>query len=312
MVNTTIKYIVYNHAGTGVRHHHFSIQNNIIDEADGTAVSGDHFTAFGLPFMFFNGVNLPFAFMSVKGNTDDNHLYTSPGNRDVTVGSNNIDILVVYGPVGGIGGPGGGPGIWVDAFNVDTGNFSDDLHFIQILTPPTPPDTVDNPKTTEANQEGDVSSLSPEHIRASGTVDGGIPFLEWKKIIPSETILATNDFNLVQNESGEIWFAFYQTQPVNIDIPNLKDRLAQSMGRWVVDDYCGSTGPIHIGPHGPTPFRIRVPKENLAKLTPAQKEKLDSISKAYPETALAAYNAMTKVTTALQGVSDILSNVKRK
>ena len=145
--------------------------------------------------------------MSVHGDADGNQLYTSPGNQTVRVGTSNIDILVVYAPAGGIGGPDGGPGVWVDAFNVDTGDFSDS-DFIQVLTPPTPPDAVDIPKTSEANVEGDVSSVAAEDLRAFATVDGA-PFLEWKKIIPAPAVVATRDVQLSQNETGEIWFAFY-------------------------------------------------------------------------------------------------------
>jgi hypothetical protein len=95
---------------------------------------------------------------------------------------------------------------------VDTGDFSDALDFIEILTPPTPPDTVDAAKTTYANTEGVVSTLDAENLRASPSVDGGAPFLEWKKIVPTEAVDSDRNVDLAQYESGEIWFAFYQTQ----------------------------------------------------------------------------------------------------
>src|SRR5581483_4159359 len=162
MINTTIKYIVYTHSGGGVRHHHFGTQNNIIEEADGHASAGDIINALGFPTLPFNGNTLPFAFMSVHGAADGNHLYLAPGNQQVQVGTTDIDILVVYAPPGGIGDGKGGPGVWVDAFNVDTGNFSDSLAIVQVLTPPTPPDTVDVAKTNTANSDGTVSTASAE------------------------------------------------------------------------------------------------------------------------------------------------------
>lgn len=55
MINTTTKYIVYNHAGSGVRHHHFGTQNNIVDEADGHASAGDVINALGFPTLPFSG-----------------------------------------------------------------------------------------------------------------------------------------------------------------------------------------------------------------------------------------------------------------
>lgn len=308
MINTRIKYIVYNHSGTGVRHHHFGVQNNIINEADGMAASGDTINALGIPVLPFNGNNLPFAFMSVHGAADGNHLYTSPGNQTVPVGSTDIDILVVYGPVGGIGGPGGGPGIWVDAFNVDTGQFSDSPTFMQVLTPPTPPDTLDNAKTNEANAEGDVSSLTAESIRANPTCDGA-PFLEWKKIIPVETIVNARDFSISQNETGEIWFAFYQTVPPNQHFKDIHDKMYTMISKWVSDDYCGT--PPHVGPGGPIgPFGINVGQDIMKNLNPAQKTKLEGYMKEYPSLASAGYNAMTKVADVLKGVGDILSGIK--
>ncbi len=169
MVNTRIRYIVNNHNGGGVRHHHFGIQNNIVNEADGSAAPGDTLNALGFAVLPFNGANLPFAFMSVHGAADGNHLYTSPGNQLVPVGNADVDILVVYAPVGGIGSR-GGPGVWVDAFNVDTGDFSDS-NFIQVLTPPTPPDTLDSAKSTFANSDGEVSTVAAENLRAFPEVD---------------------------------------------------------------------------------------------------------------------------------------------
>lgn len=76
MVTTTTNYIVYT---SGHRHHHAGTQTQLIPQANGVATAGDSLpvTAFAsLPFM---GNNLPFAFMSVTGAADGNHLFTSPG-----------------------------------------------------------------------------------------------------------------------------------------------------------------------------------------------------------------------------------------
>jgi hypothetical protein len=250
MVNTRIRYIVYNHSGTGVRHHHFSTSNDIIAEADGHASAGDNIVAQGFPFQWFGGQTVPFAFMSVHGAADGNHLFTSPGNQNVQVGNSDVNILVVYAPPGGIGGPNGGPGVWVDAFDVDAGDFSDDLNFIQVLTPPTPPDSVDASKPTYANNEGVVSTLAAENLRASISVDSGIPFLEWKKIVPSESIDSMREVDLIRNESGEIWFAFYQT-PTGKHVPprNYEEGTWVSWG--VMVDGGGPTGAGPVPPWNP-------------------------------------------------------------
>lgn len=311
MINTTIKYIVYTHSGGGVRHHHFGIQNNIIDEADGQASSGDTINALGFATLPFNGDNLPFAFMSVHGAADGNHLYTTPGNQTVSVGASNIDILVVYAPVGGIGSN-GGPGIWVDAFNVDTGTFSDSLDFITVLTPPTPPDSVDAPKTTFANMEGEVSTVAAENIRANHHVDG-VPFLEWKRIIPGASITNIVDIHLSQNETGEIWFAFYQALSPNVALPKIREYMEQGIFMWTGDDTCGNGG--HWVPHhgpGPSPFRISLKRNIIDKLNPEQQKRLKGYIAEYPEIANSAHIAMTKVLTILKGVNDILSGIKGK
>jgi len=213
MIHIRTQYIVYTHTNGGVRHHNFSTQNNIIDASDDPTQPGVNVfhTANGWPSLEFNGKQVPFAFMSVHGALDGNHLFTSPSNPQIPVGETDIDILVVYAPPGGIGS-GGGPGVWIDAFNVDTGKFSDSLDFITVLTPPTPPDTVDAAKTVFANQEGEISTVQAENMRANHHVDGA-EFLEWKKIGAMPAIVTTRDISLAKNQSGEIWFAFYQTKP---------------------------------------------------------------------------------------------------
>lgn len=320
MVNTTIKYIVYTHSGGGVRHHHFGIQNNIINQANGQAAKDDVINALGFPSLVFNNATLPFAFMSVHGGVGGNKLYTSPGNQTVTVGTSNIDILAVYAPAGGIGGPNGGPGIWVDAFNVDTGDFSDS-DFIQVLNPPTPPDTVDAPRTSEANIEGDVSSVTAANLRAFATVDGA-SFVEWKKINASPAaVVATRDVNLRKGETGEIWFAFYQTIPPNQYVPDLAGRIVESLKhlreevdttfrpRWVDDDWCGTPWPHHFGPKGPH-FQLSIPNEVLEAFNPAQRAEMNGYIKEYPALANTTFGGLSKVSAILKGVTGLLSQLK--
>jgi hypothetical protein len=305
MINTSIKYIVYTHTGGGVRHHHFGTQNNIIDEADGHASPGDTINALGFASLPFGGNNLPFAFMSVHGAADGNHLYTSPGNQTVPVGTSDINILAVYAPVGGVGSGPSGPGIWVDAFNVDTGDFSDS-DFIQILTPPTPPDHVDAAKSALANAEGDVATATAETLRAYAGIDGA-SFIEWKRIVAIETLVTTRDVSIAQNEVGEIWFAFYQTQSPSVAIPSLHDRLARALGSWSDDDYCG-TGP-HIGPRGP--FRISLNPDLIKKLPAEQRTKLETLIKEYPEVANAAFKEMTKANAIIGDVGKLVRGKSR-
>jgi hypothetical protein len=311
MVSTTIKYIVYTHDGGGVRHHHFGVQNNIIDEADGHATAGDILNALGFATQIFNGASVPFAFMSVTGGVGGNQLYTSPGNHTVVVGTDNVDILVVYAPPGGIGGPGGQPGIWVDAFNVDTGAFSDSLDFIKVLTPPTPPDNVDAAKTTFGNQDGTVVTVTAENVRANHHVDG-IPFKEWKRITQTQIIQNSMDLHFAQNQTGEIWFAFYQSSgDPGIKIPHLHEYLEGGMMMWTGDDYCGNGGhrvPVH-GP-GPAPFKLALPNDFVASLSRDQQARLKALAAEYPALAQAAFSAMNQLLVNLKSVSDIASKGK--
>ncbi|HMU69515.1 MAG TPA: hypothetical protein PK511_07030 [Chitinophagales bacterium] len=232
MATVTFKKIVYLHSGTGVRHHHYSSSEGIIsgpvnsNYPGTTDTTSGTYSADGAAQEIYNGQLVNFAFMAVKGSADGNQLFTSAGDQSIRVGSNNVTVLVVYAPPGGIG-VNGGPGVWVDAFNVDTCAFSDDLHFIQVFTPPTPPDNLDAAKTDFANMEGEISTVTAEHMRASTTVDGAIPFLEWKQVTSNDSPVGSRDVDLAQGQSGQIWFAFYKTPPAPPapSIPHFNDRL---------------------------------------------------------------------------------------
>jgi hypothetical protein len=247
--------------------------------------------------------------MSIHGALDGNHLYTSPANQQVPVGETDMDVLVVYGPPGGVG-VGGGPGVWIDAFNVDTGTFSDSLDFITVLTPPTPPESVDTAKSVFANQEGEISTLTPENMRANNIVDG-VPFLQWKKISPPQTLLTTKEIDLAQNQTGEIWFAFYQTVPSSIHIIDMSDKIGVLMGHWISDDYCG-TPPSRVGPHGPYPFHLTIDEMTMKTLSSAQRSELSRAMEEYPAIANAAYSALAKANATLAGVGQILAGGKSK
>lgn len=258
MATVSFKKIVYLHSGTGVRHHHYSSSEGVIanppdDNFPGTtnAVPGTY-NADGSAQEIYNGQIVNFAFMSVKGAAEGNQLFTSPGDQSIHVGNSNVTILVVYAPPGGIG-VGGGPGVWVDAFNVDTCAFSDDLHFIQVFTPPTPPDNLDAAKTDFANMEGEISTLTAEHMRASVSVDGAIPFLEWKNVTSTNAPIASRDVDLAQGQTGQIWFAFYKS-PTPPPTPQIPDPGKYRAGwLWVSHGVMVDGGGIVWGPDGPHP-----------------------------------------------------------
>jgi hypothetical protein len=317
MVNIHVRYIVYNHSGSGVRHHHYSSTTSIIKEFTDDVIEDPEgntsYTVDGADKQYFNGDDLPFAFMSVHGCATGNLLFTSPGLQQIPVGTTDIDVLVVYAPVGGIS-VNGGPGVWIDAFNVDAGGFSDSLEFITVLTPPTPPDTIDVAKSNTANMEGEISTATAENMRANTHVDG-VPFVKWKKIIPVPSEQTAVDVSLALNETGEIWFAFYQTKNSTGPFGSLNHigaLMEEGIFVWTGDDYCGNGG--HWIPHhgpGPAPFRISLPKAIVSRLQPADKKKLDTLAKEYPSIAKEAVGAMAKVMGVLKTLGQIVDRAKK-
>jgi hypothetical protein len=251
MVTTTTTYIVYT---TGHRRRHAGTQTQLIPSATGTATAGDSFpvTAFAsLPYL---GNNLPFAFMSVTGAADGNHLYTTPGTQNIAVGNTNIRVLVVYAPAGGIG-DGKGEGVWVDAFNVDLGDFSD-ADFMQVYTN----GILDEAQTATANNDGVVSSAQAEDLRSLAAVDG-VPFLEWQKI--GGATVNNIDYDLQAHEGGFL-FAFYKA-PAPPYIPPIKDNYREGwiyLSPGVLVDAGGfgirpgGGGPVPIDPLGTLPAKL--------------------------------------------------------
>lgn len=240
MINYTINYIVYT---AGHRHHHAGTQTQLSPQQTGVASSPGSIPVFAFGSLPYMGKDLPFAFMSVVGAQDGNYIYPTPGNYAVPVGTTDIRILLVYAPVGN----GGQPGVWVDAFDVDTGNFSDS-DFIQIYTN----GTLDNPATATANNDGFVSSNSAEDLRSYTSVDG-LPFQEWDKIGGSVT--NTIDYNLQQKEIG-LAFAFYHSFTIVVPKPSaesvwiyLSPGVFVDAGGWGLRP--GGGPPVPIGPWGP-------------------------------------------------------------
>lgn len=199
MPATNINYIVYT---TGHRRHHGGSQKNIIPPVSGKVSSGDSFPVTAFPSLKVDGNDLPFAFMCVTGGADGSQLYTTPGTQNIPVDGNDVNIIVVYAPVEG-GGP-GTPGVYVDAFNVDIGNFSDS-DFMEVYTN----GILDNAMTKTANDDGVVSSVSAEDLRSYNSVDG-VPFLEWIKLDSASPVDNKVDYSLQVNEVGFV-FAFYKT-----------------------------------------------------------------------------------------------------
>lgn len=276
MINYSVDYIVYT---SGHRHHHAGTQTHIFPTANGNSSPGEHFPIFAPPMLPYNGNNLPFAFMSIVGNADDNHIYTTSGTKDVEAGSSNIVITVVYAPVGG-SGP-GTPGVWVDAFNVDIGQFSDS-DFMQVYTN----NVLDAAKTATANNDGVVSSATAEDMRSLTNVDG-VPFLKWEKIANPNTDISVIDYNLQVREGGLV-FAFYQTpKKPHVNPPNdVGKEVWVVVSAGVMSDGGGyvisPNGKIHhVGPWGPVMDQMLntvVRSEARVRITAAQSKEVQQVA----------------------------------
>jgi hypothetical protein len=73
-----------------------------------------------------------------------------------------------------------------------------------MLTPPTPPDSLDAVKTGIANQDGVVSTQTSQTIRASEYVDGRVPFLKWVQILMPKQEFNGREFSLASQEQFKI------------------------------------------------------------------------------------------------------------
>ncbi|GAA4315889.1 hypothetical protein GCM10023149_12680 [Mucilaginibacter gynuensis] len=228
MSNASIRYVIWQ---SGHRRHHGGTLVDIIPPPPPESHPSNNgtFTAIGFSMLEHNGLNYSFAFLSVNGAADGNHLYTDPGAFSVTVGASDVNALAVYIPTGG--GGGGGPALLIDAFNVDTNQFSDS-DFVTVLMN----GVVNNAVTLAANNDGVVSTTTLKTIRSLPSVDG-VPFFEWKKIGGPAS---TNIDYITQIKEGGIAFAFYKqtndgSQPNIGRLDDLAKEFVRIIGGVAVD-----------------------------------------------------------------------------
>ena len=205
MPTITTRYIAYDRQGGGIRRHNISSQNTLesFPILNVPANAPGQRDAFGpATYSIDDSTIYTFAFLSIAGAKEGSQFFLAPGHYIYEVGSSDITITVLYVPTGDYGPP--GEEIWVDAFNADTGGFSEDLAFIQMLTPPTPPDSLDAVKTGIANQDGVVSNQTSQTIRASEYVDGRVPFLKWVQILMPKQEFNGREFSLASQEQFKI------------------------------------------------------------------------------------------------------------
>lgn len=179
-----------------------------------------------------------FAFWSIAGGADGGVVDFNQLPAPVPVGSSTLVASAIYIETGG--GPNGGPGVYIDAFDVNQGIFVDD-DFVTV--------SPDSALTAAANNEGWVPSASAESVNAFGSIHA-VPFTDWHVFLGMEIV--NNTALNVAVQSSAVAFAFYKT-PVSSGGVKVGRQYAE--GVWVsygvMVDGGGPTGGGPVDPWGP-------------------------------------------------------------
>ena len=134
----------------------------------------------------------------------------------VKISGSAVQIWAWYTPIGGTGGT-GTPQVWIDAFDVSIGNFSNDPKVVTVS-----PDSGGT-LTTNANSQGVVpTSSSSENILAYSKLMDGAVFDSWGYIFgPTTPPVTVDKINPMQLDASQnagtsgpaYWLAFYKTPP---------------------------------------------------------------------------------------------------
>lgn len=179
-----------------------------------------------------------FAFWSIAGGANGGVVDFNQLAQGVPVGSSNITASAIYIETGG--GPNGGPGVTIDAFDVNQGIFVDD-DFVTV--------SPDSGLTTAANNDGWVPSTSAESVNAFGSIHA-VPFSSWHVFLGTEMV--NNTTLNVAVQSSAVAFAFYKT-PVSSGPSKINRQFAEYV--WVsygvMVDGGGPTSGGPVDPWGP-------------------------------------------------------------
>ena len=209
----------------GRRHHQHATAPEIAPSQTTNVQAGGQYEVWTGTQITWNNNGNPetdsFMFWSVTGAGDGSHMSTDEDLK-VAVGSTDVEVTGWYLPPGG-GPNGGGPGLLIDAFDVDLGDFSD-ADFVDVVSDPT--------LTGAANEEGFVpTGGANEDVRAYTDVDGVVPFTEWDIFWSDMDVTAGGRDLIGQQAHSAVAFAFYQT-PVKSPPPIFHGRDYES-GTWV-------------------------------------------------------------------------------
>ena len=117
-----------------------------------------------------------FAFWSVVGAAPGASISTDQS-LTVDVGGSDVQAVAWYLPSGGGSNGGGGPAVYIDAFDVNAGRFFDE-DFVTVTSDPS--------LTANANETGVVPTTSAEDIVAVNAIEN-VPFLDWRVRSPRTT-----------------------------------------------------------------------------------------------------------------------------
>lgn len=214
MPNANTRYVTWNYRG---KRGHGSASSDIVTPPPPSSLStGDKFQAGWasptVPYVDSNGNPqiANFAFWSITGGTSGALVSTNNTAPVVDVGTADVFATAWYLPGGG--GP-GGPGIFIDAFDIDLGNFVDD-DFVNVV----PNELHDGvPVTSTANNQGCVPTDVARDIGAYATIPIHlIPFSDWKVVweskpdgTPSKMTVAGQVLH-VEAGAVAVAFAFYK------------------------------------------------------------------------------------------------------
>ena len=183
----------------------------ISQKSGGTLQTGDQFQI-GVPLpatQLVNGVTYNFAFVNVSGGTPSGAQISFDSANPppyVTVASSPINVLVLYVPPPGGGGPGvGGSGATIDSFDETTGSLFNDI-FVSVAPDP------GGALTTSGNDLGFVDTTnSQEAITAISPTSSGVIFDQWRILLPPGPV--AGPVLTVGKGVSVIALAFYKAPP---------------------------------------------------------------------------------------------------
>lgn len=224
-----------------------------------------------------------FAFASIHGNTDSQKIFLDPAPvpaNQVTVGTEDINVIVLYGPVGGPG-TGNFNGVWIDAFNETSGAFIDD-DFVT-LNPVVAPNSNDH-----ANAEGEVYSTPGASVTVTAQasiIRAGLPTLTFDKwvLVSGDGVVISNTV-CVLAQANPAHFALAIAMYVEGETTHIiVDRTLYAIFQIILSGL--ACGPLIIldlhgvhpvpGDPGPGPLPFQINKKLAAKLSKDQKQMLD-------------------------------------